>query len=52
MILRREADASGDAQVSSLLESLEPILLISQIYLTRRDPQMCEQSRIVLSART
>ena len=27
MILRREADASGDAQVSSLLESLEPILL-------------------------
>jgi hypothetical protein len=27
MMLRREADASGDAQVSSLLESLEPILL-------------------------
>jgi len=27
MLLRREADASGDAQVSSLLESLEPILL-------------------------
>jgi hypothetical protein len=27
MILRREADASGDAQVASLLESLEPILL-------------------------
>ena len=27
MILRREADASGDAQVSGLLESLEPILL-------------------------
>jgi len=27
MLLRREADAAGDAQVSSLLESLEPILL-------------------------
>jgi hypothetical protein len=27
MILRREADAAGDAQVASLLESLEPILL-------------------------
>ncbi len=27
MILRREADAAGDVQVSSLLESLEPILL-------------------------
>jgi hypothetical protein len=27
MLLRREADASGDAQVASLLESLEPILL-------------------------
>jgi len=27
MILRREADASGDMQVSSLLENLEPILL-------------------------
>jgi len=27
MMLRREADATGDAQVSSLLESLEPILL-------------------------
>lgn len=27
MILRREADASGDVQISSLLESLEPILL-------------------------
>jgi hypothetical protein len=27
MMLRREADASGDAQVSGLLESLEPILL-------------------------
>jgi len=27
MMLRREADASGDAQISSLLESLEPILL-------------------------
>ena len=27
MMLRREADASGDAQVASLLESLEPILL-------------------------
>ncbi|PYS74154.1 MAG: hypothetical protein DMF69_02650 [Acidobacteria bacterium] len=27
MMLRREADAAGDAQVSSLLESLEPILL-------------------------
>jgi len=27
MMLRREADAVGDAQVSSLLESLEPILL-------------------------
>jgi hypothetical protein len=27
MMLRREADASGDTQVSSLLESLEPILL-------------------------
>jgi hypothetical protein len=27
MILRREADASGDVQIASLLESLEPILL-------------------------
>jgi hypothetical protein len=27
MMLRREADAAGDAQVASLLESLEPILL-------------------------
>jgi len=27
IMLRREADASGDTQVSSLLESLEPILL-------------------------
>ena len=27
MMLRREADAAGDAQVSSLLDSLEPILL-------------------------
>jgi len=27
MILRREADASGDIQSSTLLESLEPILL-------------------------
>ena len=27
MILRREADSSGDAQTASLLESLEPILL-------------------------
>ncbi len=27
IMLRREADASGDVQVSSLLESLEPILL-------------------------
>jgi Putative zinc-finger len=27
MMLRREADASGDTQVASLLESLEPILL-------------------------
>jgi len=27
MMLRREADAKGDVQVSSLLESLEPILL-------------------------
>ena len=27
MMLRREADASGDVQTSSLLESLEPILL-------------------------
>ena len=27
MILRREADANGDVQISSLLESLEPILL-------------------------
>jgi transposase-like protein len=27
MMLRREADASGDAQIASLLESLEPILL-------------------------
>lgn len=27
MILRREADANGDVQVASLLESLEPILL-------------------------
>jgi hypothetical protein len=27
MILRREADAAGDVQISSLLETLEPILL-------------------------
>ena len=27
MMLRREADAAGDVQISSLLESLEPILL-------------------------
>jgi len=27
MMLRREADASGDVQISSLLESLEPILI-------------------------
>jgi negative regulator of sigma E activity len=27
MVLRREADAAGDVQVSSLLESLEPILI-------------------------
>ncbi len=27
MILRREADASGDVQIASLLESLEPILI-------------------------
>jgi hypothetical protein len=27
MMLRREADASGDVQSSSLLESLEPILI-------------------------
>ena len=27
MILRREADANGDVQISSLLESLQPILL-------------------------
>ena len=27
MMLRREADATGDVQISSLLESLEPILL-------------------------
>jgi hypothetical protein len=27
MMLRREADASGDVQISSLLENLEPILL-------------------------
>lgn len=27
MILRREADASGDVQIASLLESLQPILL-------------------------
>jgi hypothetical protein len=27
MMLRREADASGDVQTESLLESLEPILL-------------------------
>ena len=27
MILRREADASGDVQISSLLENLEPILI-------------------------
>jgi hypothetical protein len=27
MMLKREADASGDIQVSSLLENLEPILL-------------------------
>ena len=27
MMLRREADASGDVQISSVLENLEPILL-------------------------
>jgi hypothetical protein len=27
MMLRREADTSGDVQISSLLESLEPILI-------------------------
>ena len=27
MMLRREADAAGDVQIASLLESLEPILL-------------------------
>jgi len=27
MMLRRDADAAGDVQTSSLLESLEPILL-------------------------
>ena len=27
MMLRREADAAGDVQISSLLENLEPILL-------------------------
>jgi hypothetical protein len=27
MILRRDADAKGDVQIASLLESLEPILL-------------------------
>ena len=27
MVLRREADASGDIQIASLLENLEPILL-------------------------
>lgn len=27
MMLRREADASGEVQIASLLESLEPILL-------------------------
>ncbi len=27
MMLRREADAAGDVQISSLLESLEPILI-------------------------
>jgi hypothetical protein len=27
MVLRREADASGDVQIASLLENLEPILL-------------------------
>ena len=27
MMLRREADASGDVQISSLLENLEPILI-------------------------
>ena len=27
MMLRREADASGDVQIASLLENLEPILL-------------------------
>jgi hypothetical protein len=26
-VLRREADASGDVQIASLLENLEPILL-------------------------
>jgi hypothetical protein len=26
-MLRREADAAGDVQISSLLESLEPILI-------------------------
>lgn len=27
MVLRREADSSGDVQIASLLENLEPILL-------------------------
>jgi hypothetical protein len=27
MLLKREADAAGDAQISSLLENLEPILI-------------------------
>jgi len=27
MMLRREADAAGDVQISSLLENLEPILI-------------------------
>ena len=27
MLLKREADAAGDVQISSLLENLEPILI-------------------------
>ena len=38
MMLRREADAAGDVQVSSLLESLEPILIDIANLPERPDP--------------
>jgi hypothetical protein len=38
MMLRREADDSGDVQVSSLLENLEPILLDIANLPDRPDP--------------